>query len=251
MMGTEAAAYVTDWQPYSFPGAVTVILFLIVVMMAVYGNYVSNSGFKFHPRYLCLFFYICIMFTYRRGVNLCLYAIVLFAGRDIYFAVMHILQKTRHLKAVHIISAVITGILAFISIIGGLLNLSVPNKSIREYINADYVSSEMEEYLKNRKIFNITNNSGYLIYLDIPVYMDGRIDVYTPEYDNPDIFMEGLKALHSNKLMKELSNKYGFDTLVLNLNSTTTEIFMASPDWESTYYSENIIIFERKKEKRE
>lgn len=191
------------------------------------------------------------MFTYRRGVNLCLYAIVLFAGHDIYFAVIYILKKTRHLKALHIISAVITGILAFISVTGGFINISVPNQSIREYVNADYVSAEMEEYLKDRKIFNITNSSGYLIYLDIPVYMDGRIDVYTPEYDNPDIFMEGLKALHSNKLMKELSDKYGFDTLVLDLNSTTTGIFLASPEWESNYYSENIIIFERKKEKKE
>ena len=84
-----------------------------------------------------------------------------------------------------------------------------------------------------------------LIYLNIPVFIEGRMDCYTPEYDNPDIFMEGYKALYSDELMLTLSYKYNFTILILDANSVSTQIFITSSNWRVIDYTNNTIILER------
>ena len=247
MVGTEASKYISDWVPFSFTSMLQVFLISLSIVFAIYGSYIRHKKFYIDIRIWAVFLYIVILCMYKRAVNLFIYALFLFAGEFILLGLTEFSKKFKY-ETVRSFLVTLVSLLCIISsvlVFGNIKKYPIPNQSIKEYLNDNFVSEKAQEYIKNKRIFNILDNGGHLIYLDIPVFIDGRVDPYVPEYGNPDIFMEGYKALYSDERMLKLSYKYGFTILVLDANSTSTQIFIASPNWRVIDYTQNTIILER------
>ena len=248
MIKAEASQYIIDWQPFAFRSTISIFIVLILLGLAIYGSYLKHNKFVLDLKIATIFYYLVIMFSYQRAINIFTLGLIFIAGEYIYMAFIHLIEKCniKRIKFFKILSIIGIGLLSIICILGGLPRMNFKNQSVKAYINESYISSEMQEYLKDKRIFNSIAMSGHLICLDIPVIIDGRADVYTKEYDNPEIFMECYKAMHSDELMIQLSKKYNFSVLVLESNSTVAQIFIASPYWKVIDMNQNTVILEKR-----
>lgn len=242
MINSKASEFITDWQPFAFSSTTAVFAVFTLLAMAIIGMIMKKKKISFDIRYAAIFFYIIILFRYRRAVNLFTFALIVFAGEEIFNTIQCLISNKKIKK---LLTIIICLILSFLTI-GGLRQIQFKNQTVREYITDQYIDATTLEYIKDKKILNLNDYGGHLIYCDIPVFVDGRIDVYSPEYGNPDIFTDYLKAMHSAEIMSTMSDKYGFDILALDKNSLSAQIFIASPEWEVINNTNKIIILERK-----
>lgn len=247
MMSTDASKFIFDWQPYSFKTTASILIVLILVGLALYGSYLHHSKVTLDLRIATLFYYFVILFNYQRAVNIFSFGLMIIVGDYIYMAIKDLLDKCQR-KCCKIVTygiEVTLGALVVVCMVGGIRGISIPNQTLTEYLTENYISADTQEYIRDKRVFNIVDYGGHLEYLNIPAFIDGRVDVYTPEYGNPDIFTDCIKALHSDELMVEISKKYNFTVLVLESNTTVAQIFVTSPNWKVIEYNQNTIILER------
>jgi hypothetical protein len=99
-------------------------------------------------------------------------------------------------------------------------------------------------------LFNTYGPGGYLIYLLGPqtkVFIDGRLDVYTP-----DIWRDYLDTESGKLSTAELAKKYEINSAFLYIkgaNGTDDSLaarLSKSPDWTLCYFDDNYALFVRK-----
>ena len=250
MINSSASEHILEWQPFKFNGVFSIFVVLITLIMAFIGymEEYKDKGFILDIKFCLMFFYTVIMFRYTRGVNLFTYAILLFLAPYILKGIKVINAKYLQKRIINILFFIIfilTFVFSTISILSTIDKEEIPNESLNTYISKHYISTEVKNYLKDKKIFNAIEISGFLIYEDIPVFIDGRTDPYCPEYSDTNIYNEYILALDNPFYMNYLSDIYGFDVLVLPKNTLSTQMFLASKGWMFKYETENIYIIER------
>ena len=100
--------------------------------------------------------------------------------------------------------------------------------SKQEYIDETTYPIEMSEYIldyfknigfKNVRLFNEYNYGSYLLYKRIPVFIDSRADLYSPEFnENVTIFDDFMKTNNLEKDFEEIIEKYKITHIILNKN---------------------------------
>lgn len=109
-----------------------------------------------------------------------------------------------------------------------------------KYMKENNISKE------DLKLYNEYNYGSYLLFRGIPVFIDSRCDLYTPEFGSKeDIFTEGLAVPNLNSNYEEIFEKYGVkhvilyngDGVITNLNSDT--------NYEKIYNDNNFSIYRR------
>jgi len=96
-----------------------------------------------------------------------------------------------------------------------------------------------EQELTEARIFNEYAWGGYMIWRNIPPFIDGRADLYGDDFLN--LYMGAYR--HGND-WEEILIDYDIDLVLLRQGSTTLEdILFASPNWVLTYEDDNSYIF--------
>ncbi len=148
-----------------------------------------------------------------------------------------------------------------------LLVLSIAYTQYRPTINDEYVNSnsypvEASEWIKenldykNIKLFNDYNYGSYLLLQDIPVFIDSRCDLYTPEfngtynketkkYEGRDIFSDymdvsGIRTYYDIKF-----EDYGVTHIITKKNSKLKMLLLKYKGYKELYSDDGFIIFER------
>lgn len=246
MLGTEASKYNTDFVPYSFVSVFAVVIFVIVIILGLKNWKVNQLDLPIIGLYA---FYLVMFFTYSRCVNLFILATMLILSQRVENVAESIVQKPKIISIFNklcVICAIL--IVLYFPFADTLLKGTdyIQKDQIGCYVEENYFSNEMSEKIGEKKIFSPFDLGGYLIFKNVPVFIDGRIDPYVPEYDNPNIFMEHQKALYDVSYMNNLSIKYDFDYLLFHKNTLYTQIFIASDDWEVVLETKNTLLLERK-----
>ena len=99
-------------------------------------------------------------------------------------------------------------------------------------INENNYPVEASEYiLKNLnideiKLYNDYNYGSYLLFRDIPVFIDSRADLYAPEFSGKeeDIFMDYIETSNISKYYEDTFEKYGITHVILFENSKVNMI---------------------------
>jgi hypothetical protein len=106
---------------------------------------------------------------------------------------------------------------------------------------------------KNIKLYNEYNYGSYLLFRGIPVFIDSRADLYSPEFnrdlDNDDygrdIFSDALNIAGIAYNYKDAFEKYGVTHVISYSNSKLVMLLNDDSDYVKLYDDDTFTIFER------
>ena len=107
---------------------------------------------------------------------------------------------------------------------------------------------------ENIRIFNQYNYGSYMLYRRIPVFIDSRCDLYTPEFNTPtgkvedgkDIFMDFLQSDNIDVFYEDIFKKYDMTHCILYKNSKMNTIIKNTNTGKYTqlYDDDYFVIYE-------
>lgn len=104
--------------------------------------------------------------------------------------------------------------------------------------------------INNIRIYNEYNYGSYLLFKGIPVFIDSRADLYTPEFNEGiDIFTDfiNISALNYQNMQEKL-DKYNFTHIMLKKDAKLNIYIKLKPEMYKEIYSDNyFIIYENTK----
>ena len=110
----------------------------------------------------------------------------------------------------------------------------------------DYILENLD--VNNIKLYNEYNYGSYLIYRGIPVFIDSRADLYTPEFngdENRDIFTDFLNASSASVNYNDIFEKYGVTHLLIYKNSRMDSDISKDAAYNKLYEDNNFILYEK------
>ncbi len=135
---------------------------------------------------------------------------------------------------------------------------------IKDNIRSDYIDTssypvEASDWMlsnldvKNIKLYNEYNYGSYLLYRGIPVFIDSRCDLYTPEFnedlDNEiegrDIFSDALNIAGVSVNYENKFEQYGVTHVILYENAKLAMVLEGDSNYKKIYEEGNFVIFER------
>lgn len=127
--------------------------------------------------------------------------------------------------------------------VGGKMNYV----SEKEYpINA--VQNIKENYdFENMKIFNEYSIGAYLLYNDIPVFIDSRSDLYTKPFNKleRDIFNDYIDVIH-NLEYEEIFEEYGVTHILFDKDEMLVKMLSTDENYEEIYSDNFFVLYEKK-----
>ena len=135
-------------------------------------------------------------------------------------------------------------VLAFSFAIIIIIPLTVITSDVTEKLFKAPISDEIIEYIKEAKperLYNSYNAGGYLIYNDIPVFVDGRADMYSEGGTLKD-------AMNLDEMLvnvEEVINKYDFDMFLLDKDTQLVQYFEKINEFREVLKDDDYILFEK------
>lgn len=118
----------------------------------------------------------------------------------------------------------------------------------------DYILNNLD--ISTMRIYNEYNYGSYLVYRGIPVFIDSRADLYTPEfngtknketkkYEGLDIFSDYLNISNIGTDYKDKFEQYGITHVMTYKNAKLKMLIEDDPNYTKIYGDDRFVIFER------
>lgn len=110
---------------------------------------------------------------------------------------------------------------------------------------SDYIIENLD--VQNIKLYNEYNFGSYLIYRNIPVFIDSRADLYTPEFNKDRAIFKDFLAISNLNIpnIDETLEKYGITHLIMNSNAKLRIFLDEKPeDYREIYDDDKFCIYE-------
>jgi hypothetical protein len=143
-------------------------------------------------------------------------------------------------------------IMASMVIIKPKLNDTYIDESSYPVAACDWILENLD--VENIKIFNDYNYGSYMLFRGIPVFIDSRCDLYSPEFntktgnaeDGQDIFMDYIETSGLSKFYGDTFEKYGITHLITMKNSKINMIIKKadSENYNKLYSDDKFVIYE-------
>ena len=128
-----------------------------------------------------------------------------------------------------------------------------------EYIDGSVYPIEASDWIlanldvSKIRLYNEYNYGSYLLFRGIPVFIDSRCDLYSPEFnedkengiDGRDIFSDALNIAGLSVNYNAKFEEYGVTHIILYENSKLAMILKNDSDYNLIYSKGNFVIFER------
>lgn len=109
---------------------------------------------------------------------------------------------------------------------------------------ADFILENLD--VERIKLFNEYNYGAYLLYRDIPVFIDSRCDLYTPEFnDGVNIFNDCLYVYSLGTEYEQKFEEYGVTHIIMVKNSKLGGLLDEDDNYNCIYTDSNFKIYER------
>lgn len=96
------------------------------------------------------------------------------------------------------------------------------------------------------KLYNEYNYGSYLLFRGIPVFIDSRCDLYTPEFGSKeDIFSDALAVPRLNSNYEEIFKKYGVNHVILYKNDDVITNIKSDSNYKEIYSDGSFVIYKR------
>lgn len=120
--------------------------------------------------------------------------------------------------------------------------------SEKEYINTNIYPVAMVDYIydnldvENIKLYNEYDFGSYLIYRDLPVYIDSRSDLYTEPFNHEfDIFDE---CMNITTNYGRVFNKYDITHILIYKDTDLNQILSASDNYDVVHKEGRFVLYE-------
>ncbi len=139
----------------------------------------------------------------------------------------------------------------------GIITISVlvyDKKNEQKFINETSYPVQAAEYIKENldlneiKLFNEYNYGSYLLFKDIPVFIDSRADLYSPEFNgdyNRDIFRDFINAEYGHANYEGIFQKYGITHVILYRSSDLNSSINNDANYKQIYIDAAFVIYEK------
>ncbi len=158
-------------------------------------------------------------------------------------------------------TSILGEILTILLIFAISYNFYSPTKN-SNYINTNSYPVEATKWIKenldykNIRLFNDYNYGSYLLLNDIPVFIDSRCDLYTPEfngtynkkekkYEGQDIFSDYISVANISTWYDSKFESYGITHVICKVNSKLKMLISRDEKYKELYKDSNFIIYER------
>lgn len=109
--------------------------------------------------------------------------------------------------------------------------------------------------VENMRLYNEYNYGSYLLFRGIPVFIDSRADLYTPEfngtkneegeYEGRDIFSDYMNISSIGTYYEDKFEKYNITHVIVVKNAKLNMFLSRNEDYKELYEDNNFIIYER------
>lgn len=244
VIGSEASKVTSDWLPFSFNSMGEILIVMFFLLISILGNKrlleFRKSDLQIYG--ICTLWFIFTL-AHNRFINIFVYVFIMTVSVwSIDFISDKVIRNNPKLTSAALgLCTVVLGIIIFISTTS---LISKRNLTVDEIVE-DYVSDDIERYIEENEsvVFNDQSIAGYLIYKDIPVFIDGRTDLYVKGFNNNDIAIEYQAAYYSPEIMKDICKKYGINTLIVKNNTVLHSIYINSTQWKKQIENTNVTLF--------
>lgn len=117
----------------------------------------------------------------------------------------------------------------------------------------DFILENLD--VNNIKLYNEYNYGSYLIYRGIPVFIDSRADLYSPEfngtknekgkYEGRDIFSDFLNISNIGTFYEGKFREYGITHVMMGKNTKLNLLISRDDNYKLLYQDNNFVIYER------
>lgn len=120
-----------------------------------------------------------------------------------------------------------------------------------KYVNEASYPVQASEFILNNlnvdniKLYNHYNFGSYLLYKDIPVFIDSRCDLYSPEFNEKDIFYDALNIASLGVYYEDKFEEYGITHIITNADSKLKMLLEKDRNYTDIYQDDYFWIFQR------
>ncbi len=110
----------------------------------------------------------------------------------------------------------------------------------------DYIIENID--LGKARFYNEYNYGSYMLFRGIPVFIDSRADLYSPEFNGKeDIFMDFINTSSIGQFYEDTFEKYGITHVICYSNSKMNMIIEKTqdPNYKELYKDDNFVVYER------
>ena len=151
------------------------------------------------------------------------------------------------------------GTTATLLIIALLMIIQIKGKVDDKYVNTKSYPVDAANYIKENldlssiHLFNEYNYGSYLLFEGIPVFIDSRADLYTPEFNKTaeypegrDIFSDYMKTSSIARYYENTFDEYDITHIILYKNSKLSMLLSKdSEGYTRLYTDDNFVIYQR------
>lgn len=150
--------------------------------------------------------------------------------------------------------AILLGILLSFTFFDGKLNSPIVSTSSYPVKACDYILENID--IDNMRIFNEYNYGSYMLYREIPVFIDSRADLYTPQfngtkgedgkYDGKDVFSDYINTTNISTYYETTFNKYDITHVLIRDNSKLNMFLKRDEEhYKKLYEDDHFVLYER------
>ena len=131
-------------------------------------------------------------------------------------------------------------------------SIKLINKKNIDYVSKNNYPIDVTNYIlenidyKNMRIYNNYNIGSYLMLNNIPVFIDSRLDVYSREFNNTDVFRDCINITLDKEYYENIFTKYNFTHILLKNDEIIIKYLKKDDNYKIIYEDEYFTLFERK-----
>ena len=151
------------------------------------------------------------------------------------------------------IITVLLGILISFMLYKGKIGSPIVNESSYPVKACDYILDNLD--VENIRIYNEYNFGSYMLFRGIPVFIDSRADLYTPQfngtkneegkYEGRDIFTDYLNISSIATYYETKFESYDITHLLIRKNSKLNMLLSRDTNYKELYSDKNFVVYER------
>ena len=223
---------INEWKPPDFSDPGWLILYLTIILITVFVSFSNKGVINKKQFYLLAIYLLGTFYEAITGIRYFPYLAVCWGVFVLTLLPDGLFSGKRWNKKIFVVYASILIII--------ILSLGKIPVTIEDAVDGSKWPLEAVKHLENKRIFNDYMWGGYLVYLNIPVFIDGRADVY---WKNSDVFEDQLDTVRLKKDPIDILKKYDVEQVIIPVDRPL-DIYLKRAGAIEIYRDDTAVIYD-------